>query len=91
MKNVSILSIVLLSFLVIDTANAAVVRRSAVVVQGPAGGTVVGASRTAIVRPGFGFVSNRDAVEKAGSAAVLVKAAGEKACEPNLKALRTSH
>lgn len=31
------------------------VRRSAVVAQGPYGGTVVAGSRTAVVRPGYGF------------------------------------
>lgn len=93
MKKVSIISTVLLSLLAIDTiAYAAAARRSAVVVRGPAGGVAVGASRTAIGRPGYGFVSNFKAPEKAGNqATVVAKAAGEKACESNMKALRTSH
>lgn len=89
MKYFSIkVSIILLSLFVMDSGYAAAVRRSAVVVQGPAGGIAVGASRTAIVRPGFRMLSNRDAGEKAS---MLAKTPTEKSCELDMKALRTSH
>jgi hypothetical protein len=52
----TLLSLLLSSGLWYESASAAVaVRRTAIVAQGPYGGAVVAGSRTAIVRPGYGF------------------------------------
>jgi hypothetical protein len=92
MKTIAIISTVLLSLLVLDTAHAVGIRRTAVVVRGPQGGVAVAASRTAIVRPFYGFALNHSAAEKAGNHLTqLAKAASEKTCEPSTNALRASH
>jgi hypothetical protein len=93
MKHVYLISAVLVSFLVIDTAGAAIAaRRTAVVVQGPGGGVAVGASRTAVVRPPYAFAYNRDAADKATRAnSVLVKDAAKKTTERQMLAQRTVH
>lgn len=56
----ALLSLVLTSGLWCNSASALVARRTAVVAQGPYGGTVVAASRTAIVRPGYGFLAENE-------------------------------
>lgn len=92
MKNVPIISMVLLSLLVLDTAHAVGIRRSAVVVRGPEGGVAVAASRTAIGRPYYGFVANHSAAEKSGTHTTkLAKAGSEKTSEPSMNARKTSH
>lgn len=58
----TLVSLLLSSGLWYETASADfAVRRSAVVARGPYGGTVVAGSRTAIVRPGYGFFAKDEA------------------------------
>lgn len=70
----TLVSLLLISGLWYESASAAVaVRRSAVVAQGPYGGTAVAGSRTAVVRPGYGFVAQDD------------QRKGRNLCEPHVK------
>jgi hypothetical protein len=79
----TLVSLLLSSSLWCESASADfAVRRSAIVAQGPYGGTVVAGSRTAVVRPGYGFFA-KDETRQA-----------QKLCEPQGKpvaAVKVSH
>lgn len=74
-----LLSVVLSASLWCDSASAYVARRSAVVAQGPYGGTVVAASRTAIGGRRFGFLASEDQ-RKSQS-----QNSAQNLCEPHVK------
>jgi hypothetical protein len=91
MKTTSLIFIALIALpgFMPESASAAVAaRRSAVVVQGPYGGTAVAASRTAIVGRRYGFLPADDSKETAANPQQATDARHAKACDADLNNVR---
>lgn len=82
------IALIVLPGLMPESASAFVARRSAVVVQGPYGGTAVVASRTAIGGRRYGFLPADDIKEAAANSQQATDARHTKACDADLKNVR---